>query len=72
MVTVSKAVVISGGPAENGEMPTIQGGNWPFFVGAPGARVTFDAELTTGRAPDMQPAGCTSRPNRLLCNLEVA
>src|SRR5579864_5089430 len=31
MVTVSKNVVISGSPDRNGEMPAIQGGEWPFL-----------------------------------------
>jgi hypothetical protein len=37
MVTVSKEVVISGRRDENGEMPTIEGENWPFFIDAMGA-----------------------------------
>jgi hypothetical protein len=41
MVTVSKAVVISGNSGANGDMPTINGGNWPFFVDAAGARVAI-------------------------------
>jgi hypothetical protein len=40
MVTVSKAVVISGNRDANGDMP-INGGNWPFFVDAAGARVAI-------------------------------
>jgi hypothetical protein len=41
MVTVSKSVVISGGLDENGDMATIEGGEWPFFVDALNARVTI-------------------------------
>jgi len=41
MVTVSKSVVISGGTDENGDSPTIRGGDWPFFVDALGAQVTI-------------------------------
>lgn len=41
MVTVSKAVAISGNPDANGDMPTIDGGNWPFFVDAAGASVSI-------------------------------
>lgn len=41
MVTVSKPVVISGNLDANGDMPTINGGNWPFFVDAAGARVAI-------------------------------
>src|SRR5258708_25308518 len=41
MVTVSKAVVISGGADGNGDSPTIRGGDWPFFVDALGAQVTI-------------------------------
>src|SRR5436309_2363691 len=39
MVTVSKEVVISGNRDEHGEMPTIEGGDLPFAVEAPGAHV---------------------------------
>ena len=42
MVTVSKRVVISGAPDYQGGMPTIQAGNWPFFVDAAGANVTIE------------------------------
>jgi hypothetical protein len=42
MVTVSKKVVISGSPDQNGAMPTIQGGDWPFLVDAAGAHVTIE------------------------------
>jgi hypothetical protein len=41
MVTVSKNVVISGSPDQNGDMPIIQGGEWPFFVDALNAHVTI-------------------------------
>lgn len=41
MVTVSKNVVISGGRDANGDMPIIQGGEWPFLVDAIDAHVTF-------------------------------
>src|SRR5712691_6122517 len=34
MVTVSKNVVISGSLDGNGDMPSIEGGEWPFFVDA--------------------------------------
>jgi hypothetical protein len=40
-VTVSKSVFISGSPDANGDMPTISGGNWPFFIDAAGARVSI-------------------------------
>jgi hypothetical protein len=39
MVLVSKAVVISGAPDDQGQMATIEGGTNPFYVEAPGARV---------------------------------
>jgi hypothetical protein len=41
MVTVSKGVLISGAPDVNGDMPTIEAGNWPFFIDALGARVSI-------------------------------
>jgi hypothetical protein len=41
MVTVSKSIVISGGFDQNGGMPVIQGGEWPFFVDALDAHVTI-------------------------------
>jgi hypothetical protein len=41
MVTVSKEVVISGQRDEHGEMPAIEGGSVPFYVDAPGSRVTI-------------------------------
>jgi hypothetical protein len=41
MVTVSKTVAISGSLDENGDMPTIRGGDWPFLVDASGAQVTI-------------------------------
>jgi len=41
MVTVSKTVVISGSLDQNGDMPTIEGGEWPFLVDAVDARVTI-------------------------------
>ena len=41
MVTVSKEVVISGTPDGQGEMPTIEGGNWPFFIDARGSHVAI-------------------------------
>jgi hypothetical protein len=43
MVTVSKSVVIAGGRDENGDLPTIKGGDWPFLVDAAGAQVTIQA-----------------------------
>ena len=42
MVTVSKRVVISGAPDYQGRMPTIEAGNWPFFIDAAGANVTIE------------------------------
>jgi hypothetical protein len=41
MVTLSKSVVISGGRDGNGDMPAIEGGEWPFFVDSVDARVTI-------------------------------
>jgi hypothetical protein len=41
IITISKNVVISGTPDMQGAMPEIDGGNWPFHVDAPGARVTI-------------------------------
>jgi hypothetical protein len=41
MVTVSKNIVISGSLDQNGDMTTIQGGEWPFFVDAVDAHVTI-------------------------------
>lgn len=41
MVTVSKGVVISGAPGDQGDMPTIEGGSWPFFIDAFGSRVAI-------------------------------
>ncbi len=41
IVLVSKAVAISGAVDENGEMTTIEAGSIPFFVHAPGQRVTI-------------------------------
>jgi hypothetical protein len=41
MVTISNSVVISGTPDDEGEMPTIAGGNWPFFIDAFGSHVTI-------------------------------
>lgn len=40
-VTVSKSVVISGNRDVYGDLPTINGGDWPFFVDAAGAQVTI-------------------------------
>ena len=40
-VLVSKGVAISGTQNEDGEMATIEGGTTPFYVEAPGARVTI-------------------------------
>lgn len=40
-ILVSKAVAISGTQDENDEMATIEGGTTPFYVEAPGARVTI-------------------------------
>jgi hypothetical protein len=41
MVTVSKSVSISGNRDVYGDLPTIKGGDWPFFVDAAGAQVTI-------------------------------
>src|SRR5436305_2265039 len=41
MVTISNEVLISGKPDDEGEIPTIEGGNWPFMADAPGAHVTI-------------------------------
>ena len=41
MVTVSKNIAISGSRDQNGDMPTIEGGEWPFLVDALDARVTI-------------------------------
>ena len=41
MVTVSKNIMISGSPDQNGDLPAIQGGEWPFFVDALNAQVTI-------------------------------
>jgi hypothetical protein len=41
MVTVSKSIVISGSPDQNGDIPAILGGEWPFFVDAADARVAI-------------------------------
>lgn len=41
MVTVSKSIVIAGSPDANGDMPVIEGGNWPFLVDAGDAHVTI-------------------------------
>jgi hypothetical protein len=41
MVTVSKTITISGSPDQNGDMPTIERGEWPFFVDALNAHVTI-------------------------------
>ena len=38
---MSKNVVISGSLDANGDMPTIEGGEWPFLVDAVDARVTI-------------------------------
>jgi len=40
-VLVSKGVAISGAQDEDGEMTSIEGGTTPFYVEAPGARVTI-------------------------------
>ena len=40
-VTVSRDVVISGGRDENGDLPIVEGGEWPFFVDAVHAHVTI-------------------------------
>jgi hypothetical protein len=42
MVTVSQDVAITGSPDQNGDLPTITGGNWPFFVDAVSAHVTIE------------------------------
>jgi hypothetical protein len=41
MVTVSKNILISGSPDGTGDMTTIQGGEWPFFVDAVDAHVAI-------------------------------
>jgi hypothetical protein len=41
MVTVSRNVLISGMPDDLGEIPTISGGNWPFFIDAFGSHVAI-------------------------------
>ncbi len=41
MVTLSKNVAISGSRDANGDLPTIQGGEWPFLVDALNARVSI-------------------------------
>lgn len=41
IVTVSKDVVISGIRDQNGDLPTIEGGEWPFLVDAVDAHVTI-------------------------------
>jgi hypothetical protein len=41
MVTVSQSVVISGAPDQNGDMPSIQSGEWPFFIDSVDAHVTI-------------------------------
>src|SRR5579862_9180031 len=43
MVTVSKPIEISGVLDANGDMPTIEAGNWPFFIDAASARVSIRA-----------------------------
>ena len=40
-VLVSKEVVLSGAPDQQGEMPAIAGGTWPFVVEAAGVPVTI-------------------------------
>jgi hypothetical protein len=42
MVTVSRGIVISGATDQNGGMPTIDGGNWPFFIDAAGSPVAIE------------------------------
>ena len=41
MVTVSKSIAISGMRDRNGDLPIIQGGDWPFLIDAEDARVTI-------------------------------
>ena len=41
MVTVSKDIEISGLADPNGDLPTIESGNWPLFIDAGGARVSI-------------------------------
>src|SRR5581483_825275 len=41
MVTVSKNVAISGSPDASGDLPTIEGGEWPLLVDAIASRVTI-------------------------------
>jgi hypothetical protein len=39
MVTITKETTVTGSPDQSGEVPMIDGGNWPFFVNAPGRRL---------------------------------
>ncbi len=41
MVTVSKSIAIAGIRDSNGNLPVIQGGNWPFLIDAGDARVAI-------------------------------
>jgi len=41
MVTVSKSIAISGMRDGNGDLPVIQGGDWPFLIDAGDAHVTI-------------------------------
>jgi hypothetical protein len=40
-VTVSRSVIISGNRDRNGDLPTVAGGDWPFFIDAAGSQVTI-------------------------------
>src|SRR4051812_27942098 len=41
MITITKEISLAGGTENHGELPVIEGGNWPFFVNAPGAIVAI-------------------------------
>jgi hypothetical protein len=41
MVTITKEITLAGGTEKDGELPIIEGGNWPFLVNAPGAVVAI-------------------------------
>jgi hypothetical protein len=52
VVTVSGNVVISGMPDDQGKMPTISGGNWPFFIDAFGSHVAIQGLHFVGPRPE--------------------
>jgi len=41
MVNITKETTVTGSPDQSGEVPMIDGGNWPFFVNAPGTAVSI-------------------------------